>query len=306
MYVSAWFPLLSTILTSERRSAFFGKMRFAWQLTTVAYFFICGLIIGKKPPIWVLQLVIFISGAALLGRIWYIGRIPDVGEAISQKQDFRKGLNDALNNKPLCGFSVYICCLYMAAYATLPLTYMYLKHLLVADNIVVIISSVALGGSMMGFLLSGRLVDLFGVKKLMLFVHFVFAGINASLFFISQATLLNLILIGGLVAVYGFCMACSSVAISSEMMAMASPDNKAVSIAFCGTFFAAGSGGSRLLTSLVLGTGMLATKWHIGSMEINHYQSLFLIFGCATTFVCLMLVLVPAVFPKSNYSYIPQ
>jgi hypothetical protein len=87
---------------------------------------------------------------------------------------------------------------------------------------------------------------------------------------------------------------------------MASPENKAVSMAFCGTFYAAGMGGSRLLTSLVLGAGLLAVKWNIGSMEINHYQTLFLFFGCAITFVCLMLVLVPAVFPKSNYSYLPQ
>lgn len=306
MYVAAWFPLLSTFLDPKTRNNFFGRLRFSWQLTSVIYFFICGLIIGENPSIWVLQLVILSTGISLLGRAWYIKRIPEVQEDKNIKLDFRKSLADALNNKPLCGFSVYICCLYLAAYATLPLIYIYLKHLHVADNIVVIISSIALAGSMTGFLFAARLVDKYGVKKLMLFIHFAFAVINISLFFIGEASIVHLIIIGTLVAIYGFFMACSSVAISSEMMAMTSTKNKAISMAFFGTFYAAGVGGSRLLTSLVLGAGLLAKKWSIGSMTINHYQTLFLFFGCAITFVCLMLVLVPAIFPKSNYSYLPQ
>jgi len=306
MYTAAWFPLVSIFLDSNTRSRFFGRMRFSWQLTTVIYFFICGLIIGKSPPLWALQLVIFITGLSILGRAWYINRIPEVKESINTKLNFCDALSDAWNNKPLCGFSVYICCLYLAAYATLPLTYVYLKYLQVADNIVVIISSVALGGMMTGFLCAGRLVDKYGVKKLMLFVNLLFAIINISMFFISQSSIFNLIIIGVLVAIYGFFMACSSVAISSEMMVMAPPDNKAVSMAFCGTFYAAGMGGSRLLTSLVLGAGLLATEWNIGSMKINHFQTLFLVFGCVITFVCIMLVLVPALFPKSNYSYLPR
>jgi len=307
MYVAAWFPLLSTFLNPNTRSHFFGRMRFSWQLVALAYFFISGLIIGKTPPVWLLQLVVLVSAFGMLIRAWYIHKIPVIHTENTEKTlSFREGIKDALSNKPLCGFSVYICCLYLAAFATLPLTYVYLRYLHVADNIVVIISSIALAGSIIGYLLAGRLVDLLGVKKLMLFVHFFFAGINIILFFISNAGGMNLILVGTLLAIYGFCLACSSVAISSEMMAMVSETNKTISMAFCGTFYAIGRGGSRLLTSLVLGSGMLATKWNIASMEINHYQTLFLFLGCAIAFVCLMLVLVPAIFPKSNYSYLPH
>jgi MFS family permease len=281
LYVAAWFPMLSTFLTPKTRSRFFGKLRFSWQLTSVLFFLICGAIIGEKPPIWMLQLLIFITGIALLGRIVHIRRIPEFAEIRNDTLKFKEGLMDALNNKPLCGFSVYICCLYLAAYATLPLTYIYLKKMDVADNTLVIISSAALAGTMIGFLFAGRLVDKFGVKKLMLFIHFSFAIINLILFFIGSISTIVLFFIGALVTVYGFFIACSSVAISSEMMAMASPNNKAVSMAFCGTFYSAGMGGSRLLTSLVIGSGLLAKQWHIGSMQINHYQTLFLIFGSA-------------------------
>ena len=307
MYIAAWFPLLSTVINPARRSHFFGKMRFSWQLVAVIYFLISGLIIGKNPPVWLLQLVVLISAFGMLGRVWQINKIPDIHtENTDNTLNLRQGINDALSNKPLCGFSVYICSLYLAAFATLPLVYIYLRYLHVADNIVVIISSIALAGSIIGYLLAGRLVDFMGVKRLMLFVHFFFALINIVLFFISNAGRWNLILIAALLAIYGFCLACSSVAISSEMIAMVSTTNKTISMAFCGTFFAIGKGGSRLLTSLVLGSGMLATKWNIASMEINHYQTLFLFIGCAVAFVCFMLVLVPAIFPKSNYSYLPQ
>lgn len=307
LYVSAWFPLLDGFLDKNNRGRFFGRLRFSWQTTTMVYFFICGLVIGKNPPVYLLQIIILLTGFCMLGRSWYVRQIPALTEEKRRALKFKEGLLDALNNKPLCGFSVYICCLYLAAYATLPLTYVYLKkYLLVADNIVVIISSIALGGTMVGFLFAGRLVDKYGVKNLLLFIHFSFAIINISLFFIGSNSMFNLALISMLLTVYGFFLACSSVAISSEMMAMAPPDNKAVSMAFCGTFYAAGTGGSRLLTSLVLGSGMLAPKWYIGSMQISHYQTLFLLFGIAIVFVCLLLVLVPAIFPKSNYTYLQQ
>ena len=77
-------------------------------------------------------------------------------------------------------------------------------------------------------------------------------------------------------------------------------------MAFCGSCYAAGIGGSRLLTSLILGSGLLAPQWFIGSMKISHYQTLFLVYGCSILFVCLLLVLVPAIFPKGNYRYMPN
>lgn len=160
-----------------------------------------------------------ISAVGLLARIYYIGKIPD-GHQEKENTLFGDGIADALSNKSLSGFSVYICCLYLAAYSTLPLTFIYIKkYLMVADNIIIVISS---------------------------------------------------------------------------------------SMAFCGSCYAAGVGGSRLLTSLILGSGILAPEWFLGSIKFSHYQTLFLVYGCAITFVCLLLVLVPAIFPKGNYRYMPH
>ena len=174
------------------------------------------------------------------------------------------------------------------------------------DNILIIISSLALAGTILGFLSAGKIIDKIGIKRMLLFVHFSFALVNFSLFFIGTNTPFNLILITVLLATYGFFVGCSSIAISTEMMELASPNNKAISMAFCGSCYAAGTGGSRLLASLILGSGLLAPQWFMGPMKISHYQTLFLAYGCAIMFVCLLLVLVPAIFPKDNYRYMPN
>lgn len=305
-YAAAWFPLLDGFLVRDDRGSFFGIMRFSWQTVSVVFFFICGLIIGKNPEIWMLQLIIVISGISLLGRIYYITKIPDSHHE-KEKILFMDGISEAVSNKSLIGFSVYICCLYMAAYSTPPLTFIYLKkHMMVGDNIVVIISSLALIGTIIGFLCAGKIIDLIGTKRMLLLIHFFFALVNLALFLVSSPSVIILILMTILLALYGFFTACSSVAISTEMMELASPNNKAISMAFCMSCYAAGTGGSRFLTSLILGSGMLAPEWFVGSFKISHYQTLFLGYGCAITFVCLLLVLVPAIFPKGNYRYMPH
>lgn len=121
---------------------------------------------------------------------------------------------------------------------------------------------------------------------------------------LGSASALALALITLLLAAYGFFIACSSIAISTEAMSLSSASNKAMSIAFCGSCHAAGVGGSRLVASLILGSGMLAPEWSLGPLRITCYQTLFLLYGCAVMFVCLLLVLVPAIFPKGRYGYL--
>jgi MFS family permease len=305
-YGAAWFPLLDGFLLKEDRSGYFGVMRFSWQTFAALFCFACGLLIGENPKIWMLQIIIAVSALGLIGRIYYTRKIPD-GHQVKEKIEFMDGISEAISNKPLTGFSVYICCLYLAAYATPPLTFIYIKkYLLVPDNILIIISSLALIGTILGFLTAGKIIDKIGIKRMLLFIHFFFALVNLCLFFIGTNTTFNLILITSLLVTYGFFYGCSSIAISTEMMELASPNNKAISMAFCGSCYAAGTGGSRLLASLILGSGLLAPQWFIGSMKISHYQTLFLLYGCAIMFVCLLLVLVPAIFPKGNYRYMPN
>lgn len=306
LYVASWFPFLDEFLPKDDRSVFFGRLRFSWQMCSVIFFFICGLIMGENPPLWVLQTIIAIAAAALLGRVYFISRIK-VSEADRKPLRFRHGLEMIMANKPLLGFSVYIAFLYLAAQGTMPLTYVFLKqHLNTPDNIVVIISSLGLGGMIIGFFFSGRIVRLLGIKKMLLTVHFAFALTNFLLFWVSRPGMFYLAAIAILMVFYGFFIALSSVAVSSEMMGLANPENKAMAMAFCGTMLSAGLGGSRFLSSLIIGSGILSPAWTIGTTQFTMYHTMFLGYGLATMFVCVLLVIVPAIFPKGEYHYVPQ
>jgi MFS family permease len=305
IYVAAWFPFLDEFLPKKERSSFFGMLRFSWQTCCVIFFFICGLVMGKTPDLWVLQTIIVITGVALLGRAFFVRKI-DVNEAERKPLNFRHGLELVLTNKPLVGFSVYLAFLYLAAQGTMPLTYIYLKnHLHTPDNVVVIISSLALGGTIVGFLCAGRMINKLGVKKMLLSVHIAFALINFMLFAFSGSGMVSLVIMTSLLVFYGFFIAISSVAASSEMMALANPGNKALAMAFCISMCSAGLGGARLLSSMIIGSGILAPEWNIGAMKFSMFHTMYLGYGLGILFVCVLLVIVPAIFPKGEYHYVP-
>ncbi|MDD5727033.1 MAG: MFS transporter [Victivallales bacterium] len=306
-YVAGWFPMLDSFLSQERRHAYLGKMRFWWQFSSTVFIFGVGMCIGKNPPLWHLQLVLLIAAVIFSGRLFFIGRIPVFKTEKQETYSFRKGLAMALANKPLAGYSVYLFVLNLAAYGTIPLMTLYLKRYLHApDNIIVIISAVTLGGMLLGSLCAGKIIEKFGIKRAFLGIHLAYALVNISLFFIGKDTFhpnLTYALITFLLLVYSFTFANANIASTGEMMALATPGNKVMAMAFCGTFYYGGSGLSRLVTSLVLGCGLLAPEWHIGNVKFCHYQTIFLIYSVAIVFAAMLLVVVPAIFPKGEYFY---
>jgi Na+/melibiose symporter-like transporter len=305
-YAAAWFPFLDEFLPKKDRSNFFGILRFSWQSCCVVFFFLCGLIMGKTPDLRILQAIIIITAVALLGRAYFVNRIK-IKETERKTLNFRKGLEMVLANKPLVGFSVYLAFLYLSAQGTVPLTFIYLKkHLNTPDNIVVIVSSMALAGTIIGFFCAGPIISRVGIKKMLLSVHMTFAMVNFLLFAFSRPGMFSLYIITGLMVVYGFFIAISSVAVSSEMMALANPENKALAMAFCVSMYSAGIGGARFLSSLIIGSGILSPEWFIGTMRFSMFHTMYLGYGLAILFVCTLLVIVPAIFPKGEYHYVPQ
>ena len=306
-YVAGWFPMLDTFLSKERRGAYLSKMRFCWQLSAAAFIFIAGLCIGGNPPLWQLQLILLIAAIIFSARIFFIARIPVFKTEKKEAYSFGEGLAQVLRNKPLAGYSVYLFVLNLAAYGTIPLMTLYMKrHLQAPDNVTVLISSVSLTGMLLGSLCAGSILKKYGIKSTFLGIHLAYAAVNMAIFFIGKDTFpaqLTYFCIAALMFVYSFSFANANIASTSEMMSLASPGNKVMAMAFCGTFYYSGSGLSRMVTSLVLGSGMLAPEWMIGTVKFCHYQTIFLIYSIAIVFAAMLLVVVPAIFPKGEYIY---
>ena len=101
--------------------------------------------------------------------------------------------------------------------------------------------------------------------------------------------------IGALVTAYGFLFAGASIAVSSEMLGLAPDNNKAISIAFCFMAYSGGTAAARVAASLILGSGMLSSRWTLLGRGMTPYHSLFLCYSLAVIMACVLLVLVPAV-----------
>lgn len=302
-YNAAWFPFIDNFLPKDQRHSFFGTMRFCWQGCSVCFFFVCGLLIGKSPSMFALQVVVFVSALGLLGRIYHVSKVPQPNRK-PEEVKFRIGLTDAVRNKALSGYSAYLCFLYLFCFATQPVAFVYIKNgLEIPANIVVIISALALTGSIIGFLVSGILINAIRSRKVIVISHLTFVFINISMFFINGNSFFHIALITILLFINAFMLSMVSITTTSEMLTLATPWNRAMSMAYCGSFYSLGSGCARLISSLILGSGMLAPLWTYKSFTFTNFQTLFLFNSAALLFACLLLVMVPAVFPKGKYRY---
>ena len=187
--VAGWFPLLDTFLLKERRSIFLSSMRFSWQLTSALFLLGAGFFVGRTPSLGQLQFVLLIGATIYLGRIFFISRIPVYKTERKASYGFKDGLQVALANKTLAGYSVYLFILNLAAYGTLPLSTIYLKRYLHApDNIIVMISALNMVGMLLGSIGAGRIITRWGIKDTLLGIHITYALVNFSLFFRRNAS----------------------------------------------------------------------------------------------------------------------
>jgi len=302
-FIAGWFPMLDTFLTSERRPGFLSKMRFCHQLTATLFLFAVSCVIGKTPSLSALQGVLGVAGIIFIGRLLFITRIPVFVRTRQAQLGVRDGLRAAIGNRALPGFSIYMLVLNLAACGTIPLTTLYMKkYLQVPDNVIILISAITLSGMLAGYLLGGRMLKRLGVKKMLLLLHVTFVVTNLLLFFVGKGGWLTYGLIALLLFVYSFAVAASSIVSSCEMMGLSAPCHKTISLAFSGAFYYGGFGFSRLLTALLLGSGLLAPSWSLGTLKICHYQTLYLLYTGGVIFAAVFLLIVPAVFPKEEFA----
>ncbi len=292
-YTAAWFPLLERVVPVTERGLFFGRMRFSWQLVATVFVFASSWFVGRFATVGRLQVIITLAALGSLGRAYYIARI-ELDPRPPAFSRMRTALAEVLNNRALCGFGVYLFFLYLAVNATTPVIFVFARnHLLLEDRLVILLSAVSMLGLIAGFPLGGRLVHRYGAKGILLAAHLGFGALNFALLLVHESGPLAVAGVAAVLAACGLLIAGASIAVSSELLALANPAEKAVSIAFGYSLYAAGLGGSRMLASLLLGSGILAETWQFGGQVFSRYHSLFLAFGCGTILAMILLVQVP-------------
>lgn len=306
MYINSWYPLLDNFLLPGERTGFFVKMRFLYMLENLLLFTLLGFIIGKNPPIWLYQLIIAITAVTILGRTYYIDRLPEEKKLTEKKYDFVTAFRKVVRNRSLTGFSVYVCFVTLFYTALVPLTFIYLKsHFELAPSRVVSISGLVMSGSTIGFLVAGKLQRFFGTKWLLIICHIAYILISLACFLCGEGSAYPVLSLTLLMVLQGFVTASWGVCFSLEIMALASPGNKIMATAFCQTYVAAGNAIGRIGTSLVIGSAALAPFWQVKERVYNSFQTLYLFYTLGLILCLVLLFLIPAVITKSEEYYQP-
>lgn len=305
LWMGAWFPLLTNILLPSERGDFLGFMRFSYNILTGTVLFAVGVAMGEKPPIWLLQAVIAITGMLVLGRIFFIAKIK-IPPHVPTKHNLRKAVSTAFKNSSMVAFCAYVCFLSVAFMPVIPLAFVYMKNGLdCGDNVVQIISSIGIGGQILSFLVYGRLVRRIGIRNMQLLVHGLFVAIPAALFFCGNSTPFLPEITGFLLFSASFAYGCFYCSFSQETLALARPGNVAMATAVCQTYQLAGTAIGRSATSFVLGYGILSAAWTVGGTAFNHFQTLFLICAAMSLLSAVLLVCIPSVMPENDNYYNP-
>ena len=305
LWTAAWYPILGDILKPSERGDFFGFMRFSYYILTGSIFCIIGLLMGEKPPIWFLQLVIGITGLLALGRSYFISKI-GIGIHEQGRYELGKAFRTSVRNAPLVGFAVYIGFLALSFSAILPLSLIYLKNELhYGDNLVQVLSSVGIGGSICGFFFYGKLTRRIGIRNLQIGIHISYIIIPLCLFFCGKGMPYLAFFIGMLLFAGNFAFACFGCAVSQEILALARPGNLTMANAFTQTYQMVGTACGRTVSSLLLSNGILAATWKYWNFSFSRFQTIFIFCAGLALFCLILLFCLPSVVPKHDDYYNP-
>lgn len=295
IYASTWYPLLDNILTPADRNGFFSRMRFCYMLFNAGLLFVLGKFLGADPPLWLLQGVFLLAGSALWGRKFCMDRLPLDPAMQRESPNLPKTLGICLRNRPLVGFSLYLCAVYLAFSAALPLSLIRMKTALgIPDGAIVLLTSVNLVGKLAGFWALGRWGNRVSLRWQMIGTHGLALLTVGLLFTLGPGTpyltplfALGFFLLGMVTA---FLMCTSAVG----MLALAAPGNKIMAIAFCSTSLSAGAAAGTLGCTFLLGSGLLTSISNGISSGIDKFQLLFALECLALVLFAALLPLVPA------------
>ena len=301
LWTASWYPVLGDILKPEERGDFFGFMRFSYYILTGGVFFLVGICLGKHPPAWILQLVIGATGLLMLGRMFFISKI-ETREHCCQHYDIIKAFKISIRNAPLVGFSVYIGFLSLAFASIIPLTMIYMKNgLQYRADTVQTISSISIGGCILGYFFYGKILRKIGMLSFQLLIHGICILIPLGLFLCRPSAWL----LGVFLFASNFCFACFSCMVSSEILALAKPGNLTMANAFSQTYQMIGTASGRMVVSFLLGNGILSASWQFGRFTVSRFQTIFLFCSGIAVFSLILLFSLPSMVPQHEDYYNP-
>jgi len=305
--LSGWFALLSPLIPEAIRGSFFGTLRVSWQIFAIGCSFILTFILKKNASLGAYQLILAFFTCLLILQIVLYSKIPEIEKSEPQKKSIRKiaaAILEVPGYMPFCAY----CFLLMLATGAWPVTMGLLEKnvLHFSDDTIVHMGTMLFLGSMVGFYTGGKMVDKFGTKMVFLVVHFSY------FLFLFLAILRDLTPIplvyyfSFLTFSLGLVQACSSIALTSEMMVLAPAKNKSVIISLCISLQVGGAAVSGVISGKLIEYGILTKTWAFKGLTLSNYDTLIL-FSSVMVFVFIVtLGLIPSVVKTKKVQWVPH
>ncbi len=305
--LSGWFALLSPLVPESVRGSFFGNLRVTWQIFAIGCSFVLTYILEKNASLTTYQLLLAFFTSLLIVQIFLYLKIPEIEKDTSKDKAIGKILSSIPQVPGYLPFCAY-CFLLMLATGAWPVTLGLLEKnvLLFSDDTIVHMGTMLFVGAMVGFYVGGKMVDKVGTKIVFLVVHFsyfifLFIIIFRSLVPVSLATYFSFITF-----TLGLIQAASSIALTSEMMALAPRENKSVTISICSSLQVGGAAISGIVSGKVIEFGILSKTWTFMNLELSDYDTLILSSSVLVFVFIITLGLIPSVVKTKKVQWVPH
>jgi len=296
LYTNAWFPLISDIVPDGQRGRFFGMLRFLYQTASIVFALIASWSLERHSAVLVFQVFL---GAALVLRVGgtvQFARIPEVRRLGEGAASLRDSLLAALRHAGYLPFCAYVFLLSLFTGSCTALFSLLAKDtLLLPQSQVLVIGNCATFGSLVGFLVSSRLIDRIGTKAIFVFCHFAYALVLLAFLGRELPPLHVGVVIGALSALFGLVQAASSVAMTTEMLSAIPLDNKPMAAALNQSLGGLGIALSGISSSTLLKIGVFSPAWSLFGLHLGPYDALLMLSGAMVMLLVVTLGLVPSV-----------
>lgn len=305
--LSGWFALLSPLIPDEIRGSFFGNLRVSWQIYAIGCSVVLTFILKKNATLGTYQLILAFFTSLLFLQIFLYSKIPEIETSGFKKTSLGKiaaSIPDVPGYMPFCAY----CFLLMLATGAWPVTMGLLEKnvLNFTDDTIVHMGTMLFLGSMVGFYSGGKLVDRFGTKTVFLVVHFsyflfLFLVILRDIAPMAPTSYFSFLTFG-----LGLIQSASSIAVTSEMMALAPAKNKSVIISLCMSLQWGGAAISGLVSGKLIEYEILSKTWIFKGLILSNYDTLILFSSVMVFIFIVTLGLIPSVVKTNKVQWVPH
>ena len=302
MMISSWYALLIPIVPESVRGRFFGRLRVSWVIVGTLFVGISGFFLAKDASPFAYQCVLWLIVLGLVGRALIYARLPEMEKTSDNPEGLRRALGRTLRTGGYASFCAYLFLLALCTMGT-PIVFGLIEkeELGFGDNQVVWMGNLMAVGLVLGFWLGGKAVDRFGTKPVFLICHF---GYGAVLFlFLARHWLPGpaIAVVGASNLFYGLMYSLSSIAITTEFMALTPPENKSLSTSLVDALYRTGGALSGILAGWALGLGLFSRSWSFLGTPMSQYDTILLVWGLMVVMLVVTLGLVPSVIGKAQW-----